>query len=83
MELTKEYFESYLEEKLEQKLEEKLDQKLDEKLKPFATKQDLTDQTLELKSYVHESFEAQQVYIDARFTELLENTRLEFRLKPR
>ncbi len=54
------YLDKTLDEKLD-KFEEKLDQKLDEKL---------AAQTKDLKSYVHESFETQQVYLDERFKEL-------------
>lgn len=54
---TVEYFDKSLDEKLDKKLDEKLDEKL-------------AAQTKELKSYVHESFETQQMYLDERFKEL-------------
>ncbi len=78
MELTQEYFEQYLQSQFndfEKKMDQKLDQKLDEKLD-----QKLGEQTKELKAYVHESFEVQQVYIDERFEELAGSLRL-YRLR--
>lgn len=55
MELTQEYFEKGL-----QNLENNITKKIDEKIDA---------QTEELKAYVHESFETQQVFIEESFKE--------------
>lgn len=62
MELTKEYFKEVI-----KRLATKHD------IKELPTKRGLQAQTRELKDYVHESFEVQQIYIDERFYELMEN----------
>jgi protein associated with RNAse G/E len=60
MELTQEYF--------------------DQQLQKLATKEDLNaaleTQTKELKDYIHESFATQQQYIDERFNELMDQTKV-------
>ncbi len=60
MELTQEYF--------------------DQQLQKLATKDDLTTaletQTKELQDYIHESFSTQQEYIDERFSELMDQTKV-------
>lgn len=52
----------------------------DQQLQKLATKEDLTaaleTQTKELKDYIHESFETQQEYIDERFNELMDQTKV-------
>ncbi len=91
MELTKEYldqkldkqfdqFKEYFDTSLDKKLDEKLDEKLDQKLANFATKDDLKAQSKELKDYIHQAFEAQQVYIDVRFQELFKKMMITERL---
>ena len=83
---TVEYFDRTLDEKLDTKLDEKLDKKLDDKLRGFATKDDLKNfatkddlkaQTAELKSYVKESFEVQQDYVDERFKEVMQGMKIQ------
>ena len=73
--VTKEYLDQSLEkliERFDTRLDEKLDEKLDSKL---------AEQTRELKAYVHESFEAQQIWIDERFAELLDNHHLQHQVQ--
>ena len=79
---TVEYFDRTLDEKLDEKLDKKLDDKLrgfatKDDLKNFATKDDLKAQTAELKSYVKESFEVQQDYVDERFKEVMQGMKIQ------
>ncbi len=67
MELTKEHFDKGLE-----NLTKHVDEKfagVDEKFKKVDQK--FAEQTSELKNYVHDSFEVQQVWMDERFKELI------------
>lgn len=43
-----------------------------EELRDLVTKEELNNQTAELKAYTNESFETQQVWMDHRFDELIE-----------
>ncbi len=71
MEIDKEYLDQQFEANFQRTMGY-LDKTLDEKLDKFEEKLDekLAAQTKDLKSYVHESFETQQVYLDERFKEL-------------
>jgi hypothetical protein len=42
----------------------------------FRITSQIQDQTKELKTYIHESFEAQQDYVDERFHELLDSVKV-------
>lgn len=66
MELTKEYFDQGLANFLE-----KIEGRFAGIEAVMVTKDDLKTQTAELKQYVHESFETQQVWVDERFDELI------------
>jgi hypothetical protein len=86
--VTKEYFDEQVNAQNEKV--EILDKKMgslvtkngfDKKLATLATKYDLDVQTRELKQYVHEAFETQQVYIDERTLELNESMDINNRLK--
>lgn len=71
--LTREYFEkgmSNFMDKLEKFATKDDLVKLEEKM---ATKDDLKSQTIELKQYVAESFETQQIWMDERFKEQIVN----------
>lgn len=59
MELTQEFFVNGFQ-NLEKNITERIEKKIDEKIEA---------QTKELKAYVHESFEAQQVFIEESFKE--------------
>jgi hypothetical protein len=50
--------------------QEHFDKQIESLRTDMATKTDLAAQTLELKTYIHESFDTQQIYIDERFHEL-------------
>ncbi len=63
MELTQEHFDKQI---------EALNQRLDN----TTTKADLAAQTQEMKTYIHESFETQQNYIDERVYELSESMKV-------
>jgi hypothetical protein len=56
-----------------------------DELTSLATKNDLTKalnaQTVELKDYIHQSFETQQVYIDERIKELTELEQMRSEIK--
>jgi gas vesicle protein len=60
--------------------QEHFDKQIESLRTDMATKADLTDalqiQTQELKSYIHESFETQQNYIDERVHELYESMKV-------
>lgn len=45
---------------------------LDKQTVVLATKEELKDQTAELKAYANEGFETQQFWMEARFDELIE-----------
>jgi uncharacterized coiled-coil DUF342 family protein len=59
MEVTQEHFDKQIE-------------ALSQRLNSTTTKADLAAQTQEMKTYIHESFETQQNYIDERVHELSE-----------
>lgn len=69
MELSKEHFYKGLE-------------NLGKRLDDLPTNADLAKQTEELKDYVHQSFEAQQMYMEERFKEIIDmlDVRNELRL---
>lgn len=89
MEIDKEYLDQQFEANFQRTVEyfdKTLDEKLDEKLRSFATKDDLKNfatkddlkaQTVELKSYVKESFEVQQDYVDERFKEVMQGMKIQ------
>ena len=56
--------------------QEHFDKQIDALRADMSTKTDLASQTQELKSYIHESFEAQQIYIDERVNELSESMKV-------
>lgn len=66
MELTQEHFDKVLSGLMEEITTIKTDMAT-----KLATKEDLKAQTIELKHYVHEAFETQQVWMDERFSELI------------
>ena len=75
MELTKEYFDQGLSNLLEKVTTLESNMATKEDLAALrlemATKTDLKLQTVELKQYVQESFETQQVWMGERFSELI------------
>lgn len=79
MEITKKYFDEQFS-KVSKKFD-KIDQRfdiVDSKIDVLDTKIDSTAK--DLKSYIHESFETQQIYLDVRFGELMEELKIEQRL---
>ena len=60
--------------------QEHFDEQLKALREDMVTKDDLNNsleiQTAELKGYIHESFETQQEYIDARFHELFDSMKV-------
>ncbi len=53
--------------------QEHFDKQIEALRADMATKTDLVTQTQEMKTYIHESFETQQNYIDERIHELSES----------
>jgi len=74
MELTQEYFDKGIANLLEA-VKETIDEKIKEAVAPLATKEELhtglQSQTVELKQYTNQAFEAQQVWMENRFDELI------------